>query len=209
MSEKYEAMTVLELRRVAKEMGVKLGAGISKQGIVDKLSSAAAAVAPAGDPPHTEEAAAVAAPEEDAPEAQPQPAAPVRHAAIIADEEPDEEEDDVPVLTPNPTLQGIPRTMNPRPASRPAAANPAPGASSLSTISPKAPAFTMEGARAWHNPRAYAPAGGYQRSAPGGAWGKPTQPASPGEPRVYSRGPQQPQRYDPRGVQQPQRPAPA
>lgn len=208
MSEKYEAMTVLELRRVAKEMGVKLGAGISKQGIIDKLS-AAAAVAPAGDPPHTEEAAAVAAPEEDAPEAQPQPAAPVRHAAIIADEEPDEEEDDVPVLTPNPTLQGIPRTMNPRPASRPAAANPAPGASSLSTISPKAPAFTMEGARAWHNPRAYAPAGGYQRSAPGGAWGKPTQPASPGESRVYSRGPQQPQRYDPRGVQQPQRPAPA
>ena len=81
MSEKYEAMTVLELRRVAKEMGVKLGAGISKQGIIDKLS-AAAAVAPAGDPPHTEEAAAVAAPEEDAPEAQPQPAAPVRHAAI-------------------------------------------------------------------------------------------------------------------------------
>ena len=43
MSEKYEAMTVLELRRVAKEMGVKLGAGISKQGIIDKLSSAAAA----------------------------------------------------------------------------------------------------------------------------------------------------------------------
>ena len=31
MSEAYEKMTVLALRRVAKEMGVKLGAGISNQ----------------------------------------------------------------------------------------------------------------------------------------------------------------------------------
>lgn len=207
MSEKFETMTVLELRRVAKEMGVKLGAGISKQGIIDKLSSAAGA-APAG------EASAPAAQEAPAPAAQPakesapapQPAVPVRHAAIIADEEPDEDEDDVPVLTPNPAPQGITRVMSTRPASRPA---PAPGASSLSTISPKAPAFTMEGTRAWHNPRAYSPAGSYQRPAPAGAWGKAPQPVSPGETRPYSRAPQQPPRYDSRGMQQPPRPAPA
>ena len=40
MSEQFEKMTVLELRRTAKEMGVKLGAGISKQGIIDKLTEA-------------------------------------------------------------------------------------------------------------------------------------------------------------------------
>ena len=32
-------LTVLELRKVAKEMKVPLGAGISKQGIIDKLTS--------------------------------------------------------------------------------------------------------------------------------------------------------------------------
>ena len=41
MSE-FEKMTVLELRKVAKEMNVKLGAGISKQGIVEKLNAVAA-----------------------------------------------------------------------------------------------------------------------------------------------------------------------
>ena len=35
-------LTVLELRKVAKEMKVPLGAGISKQGIIDKLTMAIA-----------------------------------------------------------------------------------------------------------------------------------------------------------------------
>ena len=35
-------LTVIELRKVAKEMKVPLGAGISKQGIIDKLSMAMA-----------------------------------------------------------------------------------------------------------------------------------------------------------------------
>ena len=34
MSESFEKMSVIELRQKAKEMGVKLGAGINKQGIV-------------------------------------------------------------------------------------------------------------------------------------------------------------------------------
>ena len=130
MSEQFEKMTVVELRKAAKEMGVKLGAGISKQGIIEKLTAVAALSAPAA-------------------EAEKPAAHPVRSAAIITDDETEDDEDDIPVLTPNPALQ---------PPSRPSAA-PAPsasqGASSLSTISSKAPAFTMEGSRAWHNPRAY------------------------------------------------------
>ena len=36
----FSELTVLELRKVAKEMKVPLGAGISKQGIIDKLTAA-------------------------------------------------------------------------------------------------------------------------------------------------------------------------
>lgn len=46
MSESFEKMSVIELRQKAKEMGVKLGAGINKQGIVEKLKEAATAAAP-------------------------------------------------------------------------------------------------------------------------------------------------------------------
>ena len=66
MSE-FEKMTVLELRKVAKEMNVKLGAGISKQGIVEKLNAVAASQ-------QEQEAAADVNP-------------PVRHASIITDDE--------------------------------------------------------------------------------------------------------------------------
>ena len=41
----FNELTVLELRKVAKEMKVPLGAGISKQGIIDKLTAARAAQA--------------------------------------------------------------------------------------------------------------------------------------------------------------------
>lgn len=36
----FSQLTVLELRKVAKAMGVQLGAGISKAGIVEKLDRA-------------------------------------------------------------------------------------------------------------------------------------------------------------------------
>ena len=35
--ESFEAMTVVDLRQIARENGVKLSAGISKQGIVERL----------------------------------------------------------------------------------------------------------------------------------------------------------------------------
>ena len=40
MSIDFSAMTVIELRKMAKEMGVKLGAGVNKADIVDKLTLA-------------------------------------------------------------------------------------------------------------------------------------------------------------------------
>ena len=147
MNMDFEKMTVLELRKVAKDMNVKLGAGISKQGIVDKLNAVSSL--------HTRE---------DAEE----PAAPVRHASIITDDEFDE--NDMPPASYSRTpAPAIPRPVNTN------------GASSLSTISAKAPAFTMEGSRAWHNPRSYnAP---YQRPAANPGWNQ-AQPRQPQEPRA-------------------------
>ncbi|MBR5111104.1 MAG: transcription termination factor Rho [Clostridia bacterium] len=167
MSESFEKMSVIELRQKAKEMGVKLGAGINKQGIVDKLNEALASTgAPAQTAPET-----VFQEEEAAPR-------PIRTAAIITDDE-ESDEDDIPVLTANPALRSPARMAAPH------AAAPAPGgASSLSTISAKAPAFTMEGSRAWHNPRAYqAQQNNYQRPAAANSWTRP----APQEQRGYSR----------------------
>ena len=167
MSEKFENMTVLELRRVAKDMGVKLGAGISKQGIVEKLMEAEAARNEGGNVSKMEN------------EAVPSVVRPVRSAAIITDDESDE--DDRPVFSSAPA----PQPVRPVPA----------GASSLSSISSKAPAFTMEGSRAWHNPRGSQPAGPSYQRAPQG-WGAPRPAAGSADPRGYAR-PQQ-TRPDPR-----------
>ena len=136
MSESFEKMSVIELRQKAKEMGVKLGAGINKQGIVEKLKEAAAAAAPA-----PEDETPAIAPAESAPQEQEPVSRPIRSAAIITDDEEIDEDDDVPVLTANPSLRSSTARVTPRPVP---AANPAPApGSSLNTISAKAPAFTM------------------------------------------------------------------
>ncbi|MBE5783109.1 MAG: transcription termination factor Rho [Clostridiales bacterium] len=178
MSEQFEKMTVLELRKAAKEMGVKLGAGISKQGIIDKLNEAAA-----GKQPEEEANVSSAAAPLEA------PSRPIRSAAIITDDESDD--DDIPVLTPNTGMR-----PSPRPAA-PAAPAAQPAASSLGTISSKAPAFTMEGSRAWHNPRAYQGQNNSYQRAPQ-AWGAPRPAqATPSADRGA---------YAPRTAPQPQRP---
>lgn len=142
----FEKMTVLELRKVAKDMNVKLGAGISKQGIVDKLNAVSSL--------HTQEETNGAS-------------APVRHASIITDDEFDD--NDMPpasyTRTPAPAIPRPPKST---------------GASSLSTISAKAPAFTMEGSRAWHNPRSYNTP--YQRPAANPGWNQ-AQPRQPQDSR--------------------------
>lgn len=196
MSEQFESMSVIELRQKAKEMGVKLGAGINKQGIIEKLKEAAGQM---GENARQEEQQAFPIAEA--------PSRPIRSAAIITDDE-EVEEEDVPVLTPNPILQAAPRSA-PRPVSPVPTGAAAPSGSSLSTISAKAPAFTMEGSRAWHNPRAYQGVNSYQRTpaAPQGWNARPAQPM-PGEQRSYGGRPAAPQHMDsrvpqPRPAQQP------
>ena len=195
MSDQFETMSVIELRQKAKEMGVKLGAGINKQGIVEKLREAAEQQK---DIPTLLEEAAPSAPAADIPDSA--PARPIRSAAIITDDE-EVDEEDIPILTPNPILRSAPRTTAPRPASPPPTGAAAPSGSSLSTISSKAPAFTMEGSRAWHNPRTFqAQNNSYQRAQPSANWNaRPVQPGS-ADPRTY-RNPLPPQHPDPRAQQ--------
>ncbi len=173
MSE-FEKMTVLELRKVAKEMNVKLGAGISKQGIVEKLN----AVAASGQP-------------EAAPAAEVNP--PVRHASIITDDEFDDNEGTMTATgyTPRPARPVTPRPVN------------SAGTSSLNTISAKAPAFTMEGSRAWHNPRTYN--NNYQRPA-ANTWNQPRTPAADNRNAVPGGAPRTPVPSQQR-IQQPSRPS--
>lgn len=131
--EAFEAMTVIELRQVAKENGVKLSAGISKQGIVDRLTEALVKEeAPAQPPAETQ-------------------SAPIRRSvSIVADDE------DTPVLTPNvPFTRSAPASAAPQPAPRPAAPAQPAAANRGNIPGTNKPAFTLEGARAWHNPRSY------------------------------------------------------
>ena len=181
MRESYEKMTVLELRRVAKEKGVRLGAGISKQGIIDKLLG--------------EEA-----PLQDPPAPQPAPAPVHRYSASIITDDENDDHDDVPVLTPNTSVQLAPRKVAPRPQT------PSAQPSSLSSISSKAPAFTMEGSRAWHNPLAYQSQPAYQsRNQPRSAYGaqdmrygaRPQQPRTDVRPQRPAAPYQTPNRFGP------------
>ena len=170
MSEQFEQMTVLELRKAAKEMGVKLSAGISKQGIVERLAAAAAASEeePLEETAQTDMEDIVKKPEQ-APEAP----APVRHASIIVDDDMDED-DGMPPM-------GMRRAASERPVIPPRTTGLG-GGSSLNTISAKAPAFTMEGSRAWHNPRTYTGPSAPRTAPAPGAWN--SRPMV-NEPRAY------------------------
>lgn len=128
--EMLEDMTVVDLRKVARDNDISLGAGISKAGIIDRLCEVLVDAAPK--PAETP--------------------APVRRAAIVTDD------DDTPVLTPNvPYMRTQPGTAPaaPRPVQRPAAAAPAPvpAARPAGAAPSKKPEFRLEGSRVWHNPR--------------------------------------------------------
>ena len=158
MSDNYESMTVVELRKTAKELGVKLPAGSNKQAIIDLIREKTGP-AEGGEPVQT-----VMNVEESAPAAP--PARKVRTASIITDDE----DEDTPVLT----VYSRPGPGRPAPSPAPAPApSPAPSSapeksSTLSSISSKAPAFTLEGSRSWHNPRSYQPSYSSPRPAQGG-----------------------------------------
>ena len=143
MSDNYESMTVVELRKTAKELGVKLPAGSNKQAIIDLIREKAGPKED-GEPVQTEMNV-----EESAPAAP--PVRKVRTASIITDDE----DEDTPVLS----VYSRPGSGRPSPQPAPSPApSPTPEKSStLSSISSKAPAFTLEGSRSWHNPRSYQP----------------------------------------------------
>ena len=95
-------LTVIELRKVAKEMKVPLQAGISKQGIIDKLTAAMAEQSPAP-------AEEVAAPAE----------APVESAPVPSDEYDEADESDEDEAAPQPQFKAAyvaPQRFNNRPA---------------------------------------------------------------------------------------------
>ncbi len=183
MSEQnFEKMTVIELRKAAKDYGVTLGAGITKAGIIEKLKNIQANASASTPVEHT-------APEPEQqpkPESQPQhsPAQPpvnARHAAILVDPEPDID-DDIPVLTPNPSLRIPPRQPEPQPRLERPAPQPSPHAANR-------PAFTLEGVRAWHNPRtSQQSGGGYAPRSQAPSWQqRAPQQRAPMQPRQEQR----------------------
>lgn len=81
-TQELNAKTVIELRKLAKENGVKLGAGVSKSDIVAKLAAALGDVAAPAAPAVVEEVTAAAAiPDDDFAPAKPEPAQPQFKAA--------------------------------------------------------------------------------------------------------------------------------
>ena len=127
MSDNYESMTVVELRKTAKELGVKLPAGSNKQAIIDLIREKTGP-AEGGEPVQT-----VMNVEESAPAAP--PARKVRTASIITDDE----DEDTPVLT----VYSRPGPGRPAPSPAPAPApSPAP-----SSAPEKAPPFLRSPAK--------------------------------------------------------------
>ena len=145
--ENFEQMTVIELRKYAREHEIRLPAGIDKKGIVEKLSAAAAAEDAQQELPVQTSVFPVN-------EAEPSSILethPIRKASIITDDvDESDDDDDGSVFQSHRVLRSA--VVSPVGAKSPSAST-----SSLSSISSKAPAFTMEGTRAWHNPRTYNP----------------------------------------------------
>ena len=194
MSEQFENMTVVELRNYAREHQIPLPAGINKQGIIDKLKASQA--------------------KETAEEEKPA-AAPVqqrqRTASIIADDDDAEyESGDLSYRQPPRAPQQTVYTQ--RPAAAPAkpaeASRPAQTgkADVLSSISSKAPAFNIDGVRAWHNPRSYQQSN-YQQSGARPTWNSKPAPQQPA-PHEQRPAAARPAAQPPAGAQDPQgRPA--
>ena len=171
MTGDWEQMTVAELRNYAREHHIKLSAGINKQGIIERIQAEKGEqLTLAADTPVRE---AQAPAEERQPAATPAAGRPVRKAAIIADDDDAEREMAYGAMTGYRSQAGsrYQRDTQSKPQDV------------LSTISSKAPAFNIDGVRAWHNPKAFvqnnnyhapqhAPAGNHspysQRSAESG-----------------------------------------
>lgn len=180
--EALESMTVVDLRQLARENGVKLGAGISKQGIVERLCEVLAQEEPA-----------------------PAPVAAPRTASIIADDE------DTPVLTPNAPFMRAAAPAGEQPAARPSSAPAQPAANRPAAPNANKPAFTLEGARAWHNPRTYQQQSSTftQRAGAGFTQQRTSQTLPYGQQRVPQRPAPTVSRFGPDAVQTAEEPAEA
>ena len=131
--EGFESMTVIRLREIARENDIRLSAGISKSGIVDRLC---------------EELIKDELPSPIKPEPQAEASSPViRPISMPANDEPDPG-----ITSPTPSFTRVPlhtpsRTASPLPPHGPATVNRGnvPGTNK--------PVFSLEGVRAWSNPR--------------------------------------------------------
>lgn len=155
--QELSSATVLELRRIAKEHGITLGSLKSKADILQRVQEGLSEQLSAQLQKAAPKAPAPAAP---APAASARPAAPERRATIISD---DGEDGHAPA----------------RPA-------PAPPPRATTSTGKNKPAFSLAGARAWHNPQPFAaPQQPGRFGGQGGAAGAPVQPP----PRVSRFGP--------------------
>ena len=164
MSNAFENMTVVELRAYAREHHIPLAAGINKQGIIEKILSSENQVS------MIDAAEPARAAEETPASAQARP----RTAFIVTDDG-EEDEDILSYRQPARPAQPVTYTQ------KPAADRPKPSSRQdvLSTISSKAPAFNIEGVRAWHNPRSFQQNTNYGNYPQGGKPSyKPQQPAA-------------------------------
>lgn len=137
----FNQLTVLELRKVAKSMGVALGAGISKAGIVEKLNRARSEQSSAT-PAAPEAAEEAAAPVESAPDVQ-APVKPIRVAR------PRKQEIDAPTEAATAPSEAAADTPDAQPSDAPAEQKPdtptAPEATKpLAPVAPAAPSAPAE-----------------------------------------------------------------
>ena len=125
--EALQAMTVVQLRKFAKDSGITLGTVTSKADIIDRISQALRQLAAER---------GIEPPQPKQPEQEQKP--PVRRAVIITDtgEEPPQ-----PITPPRP---------------RPVPSTKAPASGTSAAPKGNKPAFTLQGARAWHNPQPFA-----------------------------------------------------
>lgn len=125
--EELQKMTVAQLRKYSKEQGITLQTNMPKATIIETIIKSQ---------PERKEAANTAS----------QASSPVRQALIIYDDS-----DDVPVMTVKENKPRAPKPPAAQAEDKPASTNDA------NASKANKPAFSLKGARAWHNPRPFVP----------------------------------------------------
>ena len=217
MSEQFTSMTIAELRKYAQENAIPLRSVMLKKEIIEciimSLVDKQQKQAKSNENSRIQTSLDIATPEQnnfqnDSFQVS-QPIKPIRQASIITDDEQWDDDNSYSMNAP-------PRQVLTR-QSQPASMLPVekPSSSPLDTISSKAPAFTMEGARAWHNPKpttqmpfqSGATRNGWSRQAPNMATSQQRQPSPSRQPSTRTSQPpyhQSASRFSPEPVTDPQ-----